>query len=69
MPKEVILDKLKKIESIYPLFYAWFVNEPDSISLRKVAEGIYNECLEQPQFVEEFLKHIVPGAPRTRGGK
>ncbi|XP_071508489.1 2',3'-cyclic-nucleotide 3'-phosphodiesterase-like [Diadema antillarum] len=51
-------EEVKKIP--YPLFYGWFVNEANSRELRELAEKIYEECLKNEKFSEEFTKSLIP---------
>ena len=69
VPKETIQKKLKSVDPFDPYFYAWFLNYDDSLSVRSVADNVYSECLDQPEFVQEFLQHVVPEAAKSEDGR
>ncbi|XP_071508118.1 2',3'-cyclic-nucleotide 3'-phosphodiesterase-like [Diadema antillarum] len=53
-------DQEEKNQAPYPLFFGWFVNEENSRELRDLAEKIYDECLNNKKFSEEFTKSLIP---------
>ncbi|XP_072163601.1 2',3'-cyclic-nucleotide 3'-phosphodiesterase-like [Diadema setosum] len=53
-------DHEERKKTPYPLFYGWFVNEENSRKLREIAEKIYEECLKNEKFSEEFTKSLIP---------
>ncbi|XP_023219346.1 neither inactivation nor afterpotential protein C-like [Centruroides sculpturatus] len=55
---EILERKLNQWEYIYPLYFAWFINEEDSYSLKRKAIHCFNECLNISEFAMTF-RHLM----------
>ncbi|CAF0832403.1 unnamed protein product [Brachionus calyciflorus] len=52
VPKEIIKNRLKEYQIIFPIYFGWYLNETDSVALTKTAK----ECLKEAMKLCENLK-------------
>jgi 2',3'-cyclic-nucleotide 3'-phosphodiesterase len=59
--EEVIRGKVSHFQTVFPLYYGWFLNETESVRLMKFGEGIFRRCMDVPEFCNIFKKEAGVG--------
>ncbi|XP_064646856.1 uncharacterized protein LOC135499823 [Lineus longissimus] len=54
--EEVVRQKLSHFETVFPLYYGWFLNEVDSERLFKLGQDVFQRCMNLPEFSRIFMK-------------